>query len=141
MDILRKDGKFSKRYSLPVYKKVNKGVEHRRYIRPKSGKILPLARYIWNLTYPSNMIRQGEEIHHKDFNPMNDDIGNLVKLTSTQHKVIHELHCKKDNVISFNIASVLRDAIESRKIRHHIIPDIDSSEISVWTGHQISQTG
>ncbi|EFM1881934.1 HNH endonuclease [Escherichia coli] len=38
-------------------------------------------------------IAEGKEIHHKDGDPENNAIDNLVELTRTQHKRIHQYQC------------------------------------------------
>lgn len=38
-------------------------------------------------------IAEGKEIHHKDGNPANNAIDNLIELTPTQHKRIHAYQC------------------------------------------------
>ena len=49
MDILRWEGKLAKKHGLPVYQKVNagSGAEDRYFIRLKTGKLIPYARFLW----------------------------------------------------------------------------------------------
>jgi hypothetical protein len=142
MDILRKDGKFSKKHGLAVYKRVNNDTEHRRYIRLKNGKLVPYSRFLWDLTYPLNKLKNDEEIHHQDFNALNDEVDNLMKVTPLQHKKLHELQKLGGNIIAFNLGSALRQAIESRKIPNHSsYINWDEANVNVWPGHSITNVG
>lgn len=43
--------------------------------------------------YHNRPIAEGNEIHHRDGNPANNAIDNLIELTPTQHKRIHKYQC------------------------------------------------
>lgn len=49
----------------------------------------PLAHIIWDHYNPDNKIRKGYLVHHKDKNPLNDNINNLQLMTTSQHMKIH----------------------------------------------------
>lgn len=38
-------------------------------------------------------ITEGKEIHHRDGNPENNAVSNLIELTRTQHRRIHQFQC------------------------------------------------
>ena len=98
----------------------------RRYIRVERTKLMPLARFLWDFHYPADKVGPGEEIHHKDFNPLHDTLDNLVKLTEYEHLMIHQqkIYNEKDNrALSARIAAEIRQAIEGRKIRRSTGPD------------------
>ena len=62
----------------------------------KGGKIkhLCVSHIIYRIYRERNyyrMIRKGREIHHKDLNPMNNNINNLKFLTRKQHSRIHQI--------------------------------------------------
>ena len=65
--------------------------EGHRYIW-ENGKNMPFAHFIWNLFAPQDPIIRGDGflIHHKDLNPLNDDICNLQKITRPEHQSIHK---------------------------------------------------
>ena len=46
-----------------------------------------LHRAVWE--YYNGVIPKGYVIHHKDFNPANNDISNLQMLTKSEHKKLH----------------------------------------------------
>ena len=134
MDILRWEGKLAKKHGLPVYQKVNagSGAEDRYFIRLKTGKLIPYARFLWNEAFPEDVIRNDEEIHHKDFNPLNNSLDNLEKLTPLQHRQIHVKGPLKDNIINFNLAVAMRRAIENRQVSDEP-RDVEWNKAKVWS--------
>lgn len=46
---------------------------------------------IWNKANPNDVIKSGDGyvIHHKDFNRNNNDISNLIKMTKSEHRILH----------------------------------------------------
>jgi hypothetical protein len=65
----------------------------RRYTRHnKRKKLVTYASYLWNKHHQEDKIRPGENIHHKDFDSLNDEISNLVKLTKGEHNLLHARH-------------------------------------------------
>lgn len=62
----------------------------------KKGKMkhLYISRIIYRIFRESSyyrMIKKGREIHHKDLDPMNNNINNLKFLTRKQHSRIHQI--------------------------------------------------
>jgi hypothetical protein len=87
---------FTKKYNRTVYI-LTYGKKHhgsRRKIRMPGHKLVMFSRFLWNLTYPDNQLQEGEVIHHKDFDRLNDDINNLAKLTHLEHELLHRFHEK-----------------------------------------------
>lgn len=61
--------------------------DERGYYRAKNNFGLYLHRCVWE--YYNTKIPDGYEIHHKDFNPSNNDISNLQLLSVKEHKKLH----------------------------------------------------
>jgi hypothetical protein len=91
---------------------------------------LALHRYVWEKI--NGDIPKGYCIHHADFNPLNNDISNLVLLTNGEHTALHNSTTKKDRsgyVISdesrIKISLVWKNKKRSdenkEKIRQHIL--------------------
>ena len=63
----------------------------RRFTRHnRRKKLITYASYLWEKEHANDPILPDENIHHKDLNSMNDDIGNLVKMTKADHQLLHE---------------------------------------------------
>ena len=56
------------------------------------------SHFVWNLFHPNDPIYKGSGfvIHHKDKNPMNDNILNLDKITKSEHN-----HCHPEKLKNF----------------------------------------
>ena len=92
----------------------------RRYVRIAGQKLTPLARFLWEQAHPNDPVRPGEEVHHKDFNSLNDTLSNFEKLTEFEHKLIHRKKTENDKAnrnLAIRIAADIRNAIEGRKLR------------------------
>jgi hypothetical protein len=50
--------------------------------------------YVWWLNHGAT-IEDGEVIHHKDLNPLNNNIENLVKMTNEEHCRMHSIENSK----------------------------------------------
>jgi hypothetical protein len=89
-----KDEELTKVEEKTIFIRIDEGYSQRRYTRGtrngKKGRMITYARYLWKKYYPNDRIQEDENIHHKDFNPLNDCIENLVKLKKNRHKKIHE---------------------------------------------------
>jgi len=60
----------------------------RRYIY-YNGRVYIYAVVLWNATYPDDMLKVGEVIHHKDLDRLNDAVSNYQKLTRSAHMRFH----------------------------------------------------
>ncbi|EOW5686645.1 HNH endonuclease [Escherichia coli O187:H4] len=85
---------YSKRTGKPKTfpSKNNKG---RRYqIIEVNGKHYPVLIYeAVFVLFHDRPIAEGKEIHHKDGDPKNNAVSNLIELTRTQHQRIHKFQC------------------------------------------------
>lgn len=52
-------------------------------------KSVIFAHIVWNYYHPEDPWEKGYVIHHKDENPLNDDISNLQKMTKSNHISFH----------------------------------------------------
>jgi hypothetical protein len=81
-----------------VFIRVRIGESRRRYTNAKSkkniknGSRITLATYLWRKHHPDNPIRRDENIHHIDFDRMNDTIENLQKMKKKDHDKLHREH-------------------------------------------------
>jgi len=64
------------------------GKGYRRYYKSRKW-----ARVLWDLKHPDQSCK-GFDIHHKDFDSLNDNIENLERLTRSAHSKIHNLKGK-----------------------------------------------
>ena len=67
-----------------------------------------LHRYLWEREY--GKIPEGYEIHHKDKNPLNNDLNNLELLSSTEHKKLHSDELTDDNREKLRL-NILKNAL------------------------------
>jgi hypothetical protein len=88
---VRKSGKGKGRYYIKIRFKNEIGV--------RVSKIISLARYVWNISYPNNPIKEGECVHHVDLNPLNDDLYNLTKMGEKDHNKLHKRHEHNEKII------------------------------------------
>ena len=81
----------SKKAGRKVFIQLGNGIyTERRYTRDnRRKKLITYASYLWNKHHPDNKIKPGENIHHKDFNAMNDNINNLQKMKISEHSQLH----------------------------------------------------
>lgn len=63
--------------------------------------MVPLHREVWE--YYKGSIPDGFEIHHKDFNRLNNDISNLECLSKKDHCLRHTKHKKAEPINSKEI--------------------------------------
>ena len=70
-----------------IYKKVTGKWATRYFRRKEKGKIFYLHREIWK--FYNGEIPKGCVVHHKDLNPFNNSIENLVCLTPREHSKLH----------------------------------------------------
>jgi hypothetical protein len=68
----------------------------RRQIKYK-GNTYNYARAVWWLNHPEEDLTMCDEIHHIDFNSMNDEPDNLTKLTIPEHRQVHNHFIKKEH--------------------------------------------
>lgn len=59
-----------------------------RYYRQVGNFKMTMHRYVWE--FYNGKIPKGYEIHHKDFNRLNNDISNLQLVTASEHDILHE---------------------------------------------------
>ena len=80
------------------------GILYRQY---KSGRWISIKKHIilshvvWNFFNPSNIIIRNDKfmIHHIDGDPSNDDISNLLKVSRSEHTIVHQTSLKwNDNI-------------------------------------------
>lgn len=74
--------------------------KNRRYFYNKLYKIInSYSHLVWNYYNPDDTIikHDGNIIHHKDEDTMNDNISNLEKLSSSYHTTIHKLGSNNSN--------------------------------------------
>ncbi len=81
---------------------------------------------VWE--YYNGKVPHGYEIHHRDFNPVNNDISNLVCLSIAEHKRLHA------NSITAEHRQWLRDNLNT-KARPKAIEWHKSEEGLVWHMH------
>ena len=81
-------GRTWRRY--PDSKRRNHRVYFQRHDKWK-GPVLYLHREIWSSVH--GVIPKGSHVHHKDENPLNNDIGNLECVTSQEHRKRHSGKC------------------------------------------------
>lgn len=83
------------------YNKTKKNVEKECTLTPdghlqigigyKGRKVtIPLQKAIYE-TYKQCSIPDGYDIHHKDFNPLNNSIDNLLLISHSEHKTLHNI--------------------------------------------------
>lgn len=63
-------------------------------IRGKGGSIF-LSHAIWNYHHPDDLVLKGEDVHHKNESPIDDDIENYEKISHGEHSRIHKIGKKR----------------------------------------------
>ena len=61
-----------------------------------------LARAVWWLHHPEEDLAANEEIHHMDWNNLNDEPENLIKVPTLEHRRIHKHNIELDYIKNFN---------------------------------------
>lgn len=86
------DPEESARAGRKVFLKLPHGrCSYRRFTRHnRRKKLITYASYLWEKHHPDDPILPGENIHHKDFNAMNDSLKNLVKMSKDEHAFLHQ---------------------------------------------------
>ena len=75
-----------------------------------------LARAIWWLNHPEEDLAANEEIHHMDWNNLNDEPENLIKVPTLEHRRIHKHRIELDYIKNFNVVLHLAEkTIEKAK--------------------------
>jgi hypothetical protein len=67
----------------------------RRYIQIHNGELkgdYSFALVVWRCMNPDYVIDPDEEVHHVDFDPMNDCYENLRMITREYHVLLHQRH-------------------------------------------------
>jgi len=100
--IYTEDKEYTKKFNKKVFicKSENSKGHGRRCIKQhkinadgrKTNNRMSLAQYIWNKHHPEDPVKEDENIHHFDFNPLNDKIGNLRKMKKVDHAKLHAKH-------------------------------------------------
>lgn len=93
---------------------------NRRYIQIRNGELkgdYSFARIVWRCMNPDCIIAPDEDIHHVDFDSLNDCYENLRLVTKVQHTLLHKKYEDSTRVPRglpiFN--SDLKDQIENLK--------------------------
>lgn len=95
-----------------------------------------LHQYIWMVGYQCD-IPDGYDIHHKDFNPLNNKIDNLELIEHSRHLEIHKVGFKKDIETKEKISNTLKNNIHtSKKVAQYTL---DGELVKIW--ESISETG
>ena len=94
MKILTIDRTASKKEGCAVYYHATNHKISRRYINV-GPMLTTYARYLWMKYHPDDPIGENETIHHKDFDSLNDYIGNLEKLDKETHRQLHDKRKKR----------------------------------------------
>ena len=86
------DEELSKRLRRQVFiQRSSKGTRRYTSVGDVDGKpsLMTLGKFLWNHYHPDDIVKKGESVHHKDFDCLNDDISNLVKLPDKEHNKLH----------------------------------------------------
>lgn len=87
---LVKDPDASRLFKTDIYMHYDKKLRPvRRYVKTEDGTAYSFSRWLWDNKYPHDRLRRGEEIHHKDFDALNDRIENYEKMTKEEHIELH----------------------------------------------------
>ena len=124
-----------------VLLRTQEGFSPRRFISLRYDTImLPYAVWVWSKNNRGLWIEKGEQIHHVDFDCLNDDISTLIKLTNEEHKIIHE---RKRNEALFSIGSRIVSSGGSvvRRIQDNPRPDWFSVIYSGQTRESVNIPG
>jgi hypothetical protein len=97
------------------------------YIRIKKDKHVirynkvdySLARAVWWLHHPEEDLAANEEIHHMDWNNLNDEPENLIKVPTLEHRRIHKHAIDLTYIKKFNVSLDLAE--KTLKKGHEVI--------------------
>lgn len=105
----------------------------------------PFTHFVWNLHHPTDIVKKGMLIHHKDEDTLNDDIENLDKITFYEHSKIHntEERNRKKSILFTGIPRTLevrtRISISNRGKKRSDLTRWYLSEIN--KGKKLSEEG
>lgn len=128
------------------------GMEFRRYPNGKHGnyyyrkwkengvdKHLILHQYIYEKHY--GKLPKGMVVHHKDFNPLNNDISNLVAVTIAEHMRIHAnlVKWKAENGDEFKKRCYSKDNWQQRRAKV-LLNLANERRKCEWCGYEFTPT-
>lgn len=128
------------------------GMEFRRYPNGKHGnyyyhkwkeegryKHIILHQYIYEKVH--GKLPKGMVVHHKDFNPLNNDVGNLVAVTIAEHMRIHAnlVKWKDENRDEFRKRCYSKENWQQR--REKVLLNLASERrVCEWCGEEYTPT-
>ena len=94
------DPEFSKIEGREVFMRFLENGSPRRFIRVEGNKMIPYSVWVWKKNHSWEYVPRGDEIHHKDFDCLNDHPSNLVKLSHEEHKALHIRRSRGEGIFS-----------------------------------------
>ena len=98
------------------------------------------SHIVWNEHNPNNLWQKGYNIHHKDRNPLNDDISNLELLTIAQHQNLHKIGTKHSEETKKKMSKSAKGKIVSEETRKKLAEFNTGRKASEETKRKMSES-